>query len=177
MNPRPTLMLSQIFSFLPSHAHLQALGCLAYRHMWMKCDENTLALSTTSCNLITNTAPDNTKYCTHIHKVNNSQSVTYSDKYFFSLSDQWELIILAQEPSYTDTCLQLHWQSAHLCLLSTLSVCLPHLPRFFINVWEILLNHSKWAVEVVIKSSITMHLRWISSAGQEPQGGTTSETI
>lgn len=34
INPRPTLMLSQILSFPPPrHAHLHASGCLAYRHM------------------------------------------------------------------------------------------------------------------------------------------------
>lgn len=33
INPRPTLMLSHIFSF-PSHAHLHELGCLGNRHAY-----------------------------------------------------------------------------------------------------------------------------------------------
>lgn len=73
INPRPTLMSSQIFSFLSlTHTctHRDVLPIDTCLQMWWK----GMALSTNSCNLITNKGLDNITYCTHIHKVNDKST-------------------------------------------------------------------------------------------------------
>lgn len=123
--------------------------------MWMKSAENTLALSTTSCNLVTNKAPDNATCCTHIHKLSDKFARYWQISLYFCLSLRTTDYILAQQPSHTDTCVQLVCSVFHTLWhvddnqhpSRTYTVRLLHLTMFSsVEVIEILSQCISWEV-------------------------------
>lgn len=145
INPRPTLMSSQIFSDF-SLTHLHAQGCFAYRHMLTDVNGNWwggMPLSTNSCNLITSKGQDNTTYCTHIHKV--------IDKFTSQCQTSWPSVsstcrpiradfIFAQATAFRHYCSRLsvgvtlmQWKIKHPPKTNSFSVCFLYLPIYFMK--------------------------------------------